>query len=73
MRFHHNKMLGNSTLGQEMGSTNLALPPWLLGVVEVSKALDHQSPSPRPSGEGKEHGTLWATLGQSGSHTLLQD
>ena len=46
MRFHRNKMLGKSTLGQEMGSSNLALPPWLVGVVEVSKVLDHQSPVP---------------------------
>jgi hypothetical protein len=63
MRLHHNKMLGKNTLGHEMGSTILALPPGLLGMAEVSKALDHQSPSPRPSGEGKEHGTLWAMLG----------
>jgi hypothetical protein len=73
MRFHHKKMLGKSTFGQEMGSTNLALPPGLFGVAEVSKALSHQSPSSRPSGEGKEHGTLWALLGQSGSHPILQD
>jgi hypothetical protein len=56
-------MLGKNTLGQEMGSTNLALPPWLLGVVEVPKALDYQNPRPRPPGEGKDHGTLWAMVG----------
>ncbi len=55
MRFHRNKMLGKNTLGQEVGSANLAMPPGLLGVAEVSKALEHQSPSTRLSGEGKEH------------------